>query len=270
MLCGVHHIHTYGLQVFEECTPLPSTERLPIEADDHRSVGVSSTRGLDGRVDGMGPAALHPPVIHPREGQGVVGEHVAEQGPVLTRHGVATWRIVPSAKRDQHWHVRRLIWRLPPLQFEAEHVEKHIRPHLSRTRVGPRCGCGADLKEGGGPVLPWTVMRDLQADLKLRDSFVVGIPLERTPKRGESRRRWWCFAGSTSVGRRCFGFKVWHANRMNGQARPTACRGVFGEEEHVFDLLPCGVRPSTVEVILVEVKSGTAPNTNSTFEVGRR
>ena len=57
---------------------------------------------------------------------------------------------------------------------------------------------------------------------------------------------------------------------MNGQARATACGGVLGEEEHVFDLLPRGVRPSAVKVILIEMKSGTAPNTNSAFEVGRR
>ena len=72
------------------------------------------------------------------------------------------------------------------------------------------------------------------------------------------------------VWRRFFRFKVGHADRMNGQARPTACGGVLGEEEHVFDLLPRGVRPSAVKVILIEMKSGTAPNTNSAFEVGRR
>ena len=113
-------------------------------------------------------------------------------------------------------------------------------------------------------------MRDLKADFELGDPFVVGMTLERTPKRSESRRRRRCFAGSTAVGRRFFGFKVRHADWMNGQARPTACSGVLGQKEHVFDLFPCGVRPSTVEVILVEVKSGTAPNTNAAFEVGRR
>ena len=49
---------------------------------------------------------------------------------------------------------------LPPAQ--AEHVEEHIRPHLRRTRVGPRRGRGADLEESGGSLLPWAVMRDLR------------------------------------------------------------------------------------------------------------
>lgn len=113
-------------------------------------------------------------------------------------------------------------------------------------------------------------MRDLQADLELGNPFVIGMTLKRTPKRGKTRRRRWCFAGSTPVGRRFFRFKVGHANRMNSQARPAACGGVLGEKEHVFDLLPRGVRPSTVKVILIEMKSGAAPNTNSAFEVTRR
>ena len=166
--------------------------------------------------------------------------------------------------------MRRTAWCPFSLQLKAEHVEEHIRPHLRRTRVGPRCGRGADLEESGGSFLPWAVMRDLQADLELGNPFVVGMTLKRTPKRGETRRWRWCIAGLTSVGWRFIGIKVGHANRMNGQARSTACGGVFGEKKHVFDRLPCGVRPTTVEVILVEVKSGTAPNTNSAFEVGRR
>ena len=166
--------------------------------------------------------------------------------------------------------MRRTAWCPFSLQLKAEHVEEHIRPHLRRTRVGPRCGRGADLEESGGSLLPWAVMRDLQADLELGNPFVVGMTLKRTPKRGETRRWRWCIAGLTSVGWRFIGIKVGHANRMNRQARSTACGGVFGEKKHVFDRLPCGVRPTTVEVILVEVKSGTAPNTNSAFEVGRR
>ena len=69
----------------------------------------------------------------------MVGQHVAEQGPILTRHGVATGRIMTSAKRDQHGHVRRIAWRPFSLQLKAEHVEEHIRPHVRRTRVAPRC-----------------------------------------------------------------------------------------------------------------------------------
>ena len=95
------------------------------------------------------------------------------------------------------------------------------------------------------------------------------MTLKRTPKRGETRRWRWCIAGLTSIGWRFIGIKVGHANRMNGQARSTACGGVWRESARLRPP-PLWRRPTTVEVILVEVKSGTAPNTNSAFEVGRR